>query len=81
MGGPGRCAIKVGIMKAFDTMRWDYLLRILDFINIPAQFRKWIYLCISTASFSINLNGSLIDNFTSSMGFKQGVPSLYTFSS
>lgn len=74
LGVPGRCAIKVDIMKAFDTVRWDYLMSILDSMNIPPKLKKWIYLCISTASFSINLNGSLIGNFTSSRGLRQGDP-------
>lgn len=74
IGGPRCRAIKVDIMKAFDTVSWSYLMSILAQMNLPKQFRHWIYLCIFTASFSVNLNGSLVGNFNSSRGLRQGDP-------
>lgn len=73
-GGPSACAIKVDIMKAFDTVKWDYPKCVLAHMNFPSRFRHWIFLCLSTTSFSINLNGSLIGNFTATRGLRQGDP-------
>lgn len=80
IGGPSGCAIKMDIMKAFDTVKWDYLLTILTQMNIPKKVRQWIFLCVcvSTVSFSINLNGSLTDNFNVSRGLRQGNPLFQT---
>lgn len=72
--GPSCCAIKVDIMKAFDTVNWDYLMSILTQMNFPHRFRNWIYLCISTSSYSINLNESLTGHFKASRGLRQGDP-------
>lgn len=49
-------------------------MNIMRMMNFSERFRNWIYLCISTASFSINLNGTLIDNFKASWGLRQGDP-------
>lgn len=73
-GGPKCCAIKVDIMKAFDTVNWRYLLSILKSMNFPDNFVRWIQLCITTASSSLNLNGTLTGNFKSSRGLRQGYP-------
>lgn len=61
-------------MKAFDTLKWDYLFTILKSMNFPDKFLKWVKLCLSTVSFSINLNGSLTGRFTSTRGIRQGDP-------
>ena len=28
-GGPPRCSLKVDLMKAYDSVKWDFLLAIL----------------------------------------------------
>lgn len=73
-GGPKDCAIKVDIMKAFDMVKWDYLMTLLKKIGFLETYVKWVWLCISTPSFSVNLNGSLVGNFKSSRGLRQGDP-------
>lgn len=65
--GPNGCAVKVDIMNGFNTVIRKYVMDILQSMNFPSQFRKWVYLCISTASFSIKLNGSLTGNFQASI--------------
>lgn len=74
VGGPSSCAIKMDIMKAFDTVKWSYLMTILIHMNIPERIRNWIYICISTPSFSVNINGSLTGNFRATRGLRQGDP-------
>lgn len=67
-----RCALKIYISKAFDSVQWSFLLKTLEAINFPAKFIHWIKLCITTASFSVQVNGELGGYFQSERGLRQG---------
>ena len=67
-----RCAIKIDISKAFDSIQWQFLLNTLAAMNFPQKFIHWITLCITTASFSVQLNGELAGYFQSKRGLRQG---------
>ena len=54
-----KCAIKFDISKAFDTVKWSFITSVLRAMGLPPQFIQWIRLCISTAAFSVAVNGSL----------------------
>lgn len=65
---PPRIAIKVDIMKAYDTVRWVFFLwDVLQAMGIPPVFIRWV-------SFSISLNGGLYGHFRSSRGIRQSDP-------
>lgn len=70
--GKGKCAIKFDISKAFDTVKWSFIISVLKAMGLPSQFTNWIRLCISTAAFSVSVNGSLEGYFTSARGIRQG---------
>ncbi|XP_010513198.1 PREDICTED: uncharacterized protein LOC104789158 [Camelina sativa] len=59
-------AIKIDISKAFDSVQWPFLLSTLSAMNLPKRFIKWIELCISTASFSVQI----FDHFAEFSGLK-----------
>ncbi|XP_019085605.1 PREDICTED: uncharacterized protein LOC109126483 [Camelina sativa] len=67
-----RCAIKIDISKAFDFVQWSFLLNVLATLSFPPQFIQWIKLCITTASFSVQVDGELAGYFQSSRGLRQG---------
>lgn len=48
------------------------MLNILSALHLPPQFIHWINLCISTPSFSIQVNGELAGFFRSERGLRQG---------
>ncbi|KAL0455485.1 UNVERIFIED_CONTAM: hypothetical protein Slati_0887700 [Sesamum latifolium] len=54
---PPRCALKVDLRKAYDTLEWDFVLAMLQLFGFPPMLIGWIQECISTPSFSISLNG------------------------
>lgn len=54
-----RCAMMIDISKAFDSMQWTFLLNILKALGLPDRFIHYISLCITTASFSVQVNGEL----------------------
>lgn len=68
----GRCTIKIEISKAFDSVQWDFFTTVLLAMNFPPTLVHWITLCISTASFSVQINGELAGFFRSERGLRQG---------
>lgn len=72
--GPSRCALKIDLRKAFDTISWNSLFKILRQLQFPNTFIDWVHACISTAMFSIKINGSLAGYFGSTRGLRQGDP-------
>ena len=67
-----RATVKFDISKAFDTVRWSFITSVLKAMGLPPQFILWIRVCISTATFSVSVNGSLEGFFTSARGIRQG---------
>ncbi|KAL0293434.1 UNVERIFIED_CONTAM: hypothetical protein Sradi_6938000 [Sesamum radiatum] len=39
---PPRCALKVDLRKAYDTVEWDFLRAVLMLFGFPEQFIQWI---------------------------------------
>ena len=73
-GNGGLMAIKLDMEKAFDRMEWSFLLRIFSLLGFSPKWLQLVEQCISTASFSILLDGSPFGMFISSRGLRQGDP-------
>lgn len=69
-----RCAIKVDLKKAFDSVDWKFLFQVLEAMNVPRQFIKWIEGCVTTPRFSLVVNGGLVGYFKGKKGLRQGDP-------
>ncbi|XP_013588945.1 PREDICTED: uncharacterized protein LOC106297206 [Brassica oleracea var. oleracea] len=67
-----RSAIKLDISKAFDTVSWSLIEDTLRAMEYSDMFVSWIMKCISTAAFSVSVNGELEGFFISSRGIRQG---------
>jgi len=67
-----RCVMKIDISKAFDSVQWCFVLKSLEAIGFPERYIHWIKLCISTPSFSVQVNGELAGYFQSKRGLRQG---------
>lgn len=67
-----RCAMKIDISKAFDSVQWSFILNGLLAMGFPERFIHWIKLCITTPSFSVQVQGELAGYFQSSRGLRQG---------
>ncbi|KAE8668369.1 hypothetical protein F3Y22_tig00112343pilonHSYRG00209 [Hibiscus syriacus] len=69
-----RCAIKIDLQKAFDSVNWDFLLAVLEAMGLPDKFCNWIKVCITIPMYSVSLNGSLVGYFKGARGIRQGDP-------
>ena len=61
---------KLDIEKAYDSVNWHFLMRFLQKMRFGAKWRS----CISTAKFSVLVNGVPAGFFSSSKGLRQGDP-------
>jgi hypothetical protein len=65
---------KLDIRKAFDSMRWDYILELLKRHNFPPKSRDWITALLCTASSRVLLNGVAGAPILHGRGLRQGDP-------
>ncbi|GJR41737.1 putative RNA-directed DNA polymerase [Tanacetum coccineum] len=72
--GPPRCAFKVDIQKAYDTVDWKFLETILVGFGFHPKMVQWIMVCVSGASYSISVNGNVHGWFKGKRGLRQGDP-------
>ena len=64
----------VDFEKAFDTVRWQFLLRVLDKFNFGCNFISWIKVIYNDIFSSITNNGYFSKTFTITRGIRQGDP-------
>ncbi|KAK9921034.1 hypothetical protein M0R45_029564 [Rubus argutus] len=70
----GNVAVKFDISKAFDTIDWEFLLRVLRCFGFSSTFVNFIHNILRSAHLSINVNGQACGYFTCSRGVRQGDP-------
>jgi hypothetical protein len=66
--------LKIDLAKAFDRIEWSFVLDALRSKGYHGHFIKLVHTCISTTSFSINVNGEAEENFQATRGIRQGCP-------
>lgn len=64
--------IKIDIRKAFDTVCWDFVIKVLQAQHFPPMFITWVTECISSPRFSVAINGELAGFFEGKKGLRQG---------
>nr|GFA28993.1 RNA-directed DNA polymerase, eukaryota [Tanacetum cinerariifolium] len=65
---------KVDFAKAYDSVRWDYLIDVLEAFGFGPTWCKWIRGTFSYAKASVIVNGSPSNEFLFHGGLKQGDP-------
>lgn len=56
-GGLARCLMKIDLKKAYDSVYWGFIKTLMHVLNFYPKFVHWVRLCLSTARFSILVNG------------------------
>ncbi|GJW50352.1 protein LAZ1 [Tanacetum coccineum] len=72
--GPPRCAFKIDIQNAYDTVDCAFLENILGCFGFPNAMIRWIMACVSSTSFSFCINGNTHGYFKGNRGLRQGDP-------
>ena len=76
----GGLVCKLDIEKAYDHLNWEFVLEVMKTMGFGKKWLAWITWCMSTASFSILINGTPAGFFRSMRGLRQGDPlSSYLF--
>ena len=65
---------KLDIEKAYDSVNWHFLMRVLQKMWFGSKWTEWMWSCISTAKFLVLVNGVSAGFFSSSKGLRQGDP-------
>nr|GEZ99325.1 RNA-directed DNA polymerase, eukaryota [Tanacetum cinerariifolium] len=65
---------KVDFAKAYDSVRWDYLLDVLEAFGFGHVWCSWIRGTLCSSKASILVNGSPFQEFSCYRGLKQGDP-------
>ncbi|CAH1436139.1 unnamed protein product [Lactuca virosa] len=69
--GVPKCTIKIDIQKAYDTVDWNILSRILQGFGFHTIMIQWIMACVSTPRFMLNFNGEDHGYYEGKRGLRQ----------
>ncbi|GKB63681.1 RNA-directed DNA polymerase, eukaryota, reverse transcriptase zinc-binding domain protein, partial [Tanacetum coccineum] len=72
--GLAKCAFKIDIMKAYDSVEWEFLANYLKNFGFHEKLVKWVMSCVTSTSFTINVNGEHKGFFKGMRGLTQGDP-------
>ena len=73
-GKIGQVAIKLDMSKTYDKVEWGYLKRVIEKMRFHAKWVQLIMACITTAHFSVLVNGKPTSYILPSRGLRQGDP-------
>nr|GEY29426.1 hypothetical protein [Tanacetum cinerariifolium] len=68
----------IDLQKAYDTINWSFLEKILKGFGIHDRMVHWVMTCVTTTTFSIYVNGEGCGFFKGSRGLRQGDP-MYSY--
>lgn len=66
--------IKIDLQKAYDSVEWIFLQQVMEALNFPWKFIRWIMECVQTVSYTVMVNGQTTEPFQAAKGLRQGDP-------
>lgn len=65
---------KVDLKKAFDSLEWNFIFKVMKALHFPESFIHLIRQCITTKKFSVAINGEMCGYFSGTKSLRQGNP-------
>ena len=65
---------KLDIEKAYNSINWKFLMKVLQKMGFGTKWVGWMWSCMSSAKFSVLVNGVPASFFPSTRGLRQGDP-------
>lgn len=66
--------VKIDFSKAFDSINWQFLMKIMKVRGFPKRWIDWIGSILNTSSSSVIINGEQSERFRHRRGLRQGDP-------
>ncbi|KAL3518254.1 hypothetical protein ACH5RR_020843 [Cinchona calisaya] len=73
-GKTGFMALKLDMAKSYDRIEWSFLSAIINKMGFNTTWINWIMACVSSFSYSFNLNGDKVGSVKPARGIRQGDP-------
>lgn len=65
-------SIKLDMSKAYDKVEWHYLWRVMEVMGLNVRMVNLIMDCVTSASYSILINGTPKDHIVPKRGLRKG---------
>lgn len=66
--------LKLNFSKAYDSVSWTFLFRVMSQMNIPHTFVQMVQMHLMDASSAVAINGLCTEEFSIRKGVRQGCP-------
>lgn len=70
----GKVAVKIDLEKAYDRLKWEFVVDTLQDIGFEGSFVELVHACMSSCSMEVLFNGERTEKFHPSRGIRQGDP-------
>jgi len=73
-GKIGFMALKLDMSKVYDRLEWEYMEKVMTKMDFHLRWIQLTMMCITTASYSVLINGEPHGHITPTRGLHQGNP-------